>query len=216
MRTRILPGVFCAVALLLASCSDTDVGQPNSATSESSVSSSGAGEATSTTAYGAPSVPEPLDVQKLINRPCSALSDKQINNFPGTLKNSFTAKTTRFSDKKTSCAWRFEGDRYSLGTVGGGVPLPRDRYQGISSIYKAHKQHAYEVFQPLEIAGYPAAINNKTDNNDGDCRLSVGLRNDTVYRITAAPSSQSPDYDQPCEQAKKLASFVVENLKKAQ
>jgi len=216
MGARLISSVAIAAVVLLTSCGSTDTGHPNSEIPRPSSSSTAEVNTSSTAKYGAPPVPNPLDVQTIVENPCSALTKKQINKFPGTLEKSFKSETTRFSDKKTSCAWKFEGDRYSLGTIGGGVPLPHDRYHGISSIYKARGQNAYEVFRPVEIAGYPAVINNQTDSTDGSCRLSVGLRNDTAYRITASPSSQSPDYDRPCEQAKKLASFVVQNLKEAQ
>src|SRR5699024_5890620 len=181
MQLRKFIALPCILTLLLASCNNTNVGKPTPSASNTTESKSANKHGNDTASYGAPSVPEPLDVQGLISDPCSALTDKQSNYFPGKLDDTFTAETTRFSDKETSCAWTFKIDRRSLGTIGGGIPLPQERYKGISSIYKADQQDSYEQFEPLDIAGYPAAINNQTDADDGDCRLSVGLRDDTAY-----------------------------------
>jgi len=203
--------------LLIASCSGGHSGEPNPTTTTTSTESESADTDNSSPTHGAPSVPSPLDVRDIIDDPCSALTKQQTDSFPGTLDSTETAKTTLLSEKETSCNWNFQGDRYSYGGFIAGVALPRDTFHGVSSIYEADEKDEYEVFEPVKVAGYPAVINNETDNADsGDCRLSVGLRNDTAYRITADPSSESPDYDQPCEQAKKLAEFVVENLKEAQ
>src|SRR5699024_4557097 len=161
------------------------------------------------TKYGAPPVPEPLDVQGIINDPCNALTDEQLDNFPGTLdEDTEKITTTTLSDKKTGCNWIFQGDRYSYGAIAGGVALPRDIYHGLSSIYRAAQKGKYDTFRPVETAGYPAAVNKNSDVG-GECRLSVGLRNDTAYRITTGLSSDHPEYEHPCESAKKLASFVV-------
>jgi len=203
---------LCSVVVILAAaCSGTRTGEPNAI--ESSPESSGA---SSVAKYGAPSVPESLDVKSIIDDACSALTEDQIAEFPGTLDKKRTSKTTLLSDKKTSCALTFQGGRYSYGTIGGGVALPRDTYHGISSIYKSNQQGSYETFRPVEIADYPAVINSESGVGQGECRLSVGLRDDTAYRISTLFSTEHPDYDEPCKIAEKFASFVVQNLKDGQ
>src|SRR5699024_341084 len=101
----------------------------------------------------------------------------------------------------------------SYGSVTGGVVLPSETYQGLSSIYKARQEGSYEVFQPLELAVYPAVINgSKAETSPGRCRVSVGLRHDTTYRITVLLSTSNPEHGQPCQSAKRLGRFVVKNL----
>jgi len=95
--------------------------------------------------------------------------------------------------------------------------LPSDEYHGLSSIYRAEQDGSYDTFRPFEAAGYPAVINNESDMTDsGSCRISIGLRDDTAYRIDTLLDPEHPFYEQACTPAKKLASFVVKNLKDRQ
>src|SRR5699024_3202716 len=183
-HTRTIAGLVCSCLLVLSACSSTDTGEP------STPQRSGSTEPSSSPKHGAPSVPEPLDVHSIVADPCSALTKEQVGKFPGTLDKTDVSKTTYQDEKKTTCRWIFKGDRYSYGAVGGGVVLPSETYQGLSSIYKARQEGSYEVFQPLELAGYPAVINgSKAETSGGGCRVSVGLRNDTAYRITVLLST---------------------------
>lgn len=208
LRTQLVPYIFCAAILWLSSCSGgAESGTPIPTTPNSE---------SDTSKYGAPSVSDPLAVESTLSTPCNVLTDKQLNEFPGEIRNEETEDTTRIGNG-LACAWTFEGDRYSYGSLTAGFVLPTASYHGLSSIYRSHQETGYETFQPVEISGYPAIINNETDTTDaGDCRISVGLRDDTAYRVSATLSSEHPHYDQPCEQAKKLGEFVVENLKEAQ
>lgn len=164
--------------------------------------------------YGAPPVPSDLDVSKIVDDPCGALTKEQVDEFPGTLDDTDTAQAATSSEKKTACNWNFRGDRYSYGGIIGGVVIPSDTHQGLRSLYKTQQLDSYDTFEPVELTGYPALIHGDDDTfTENECRLSVGLRDDTAYRITADPSSESPDYDEPCEAAKRLGKFVVQNLK---
>lgn len=211
MRIRVLTGAACAAALLATACGgDTDAGEPTPGSSESDSE-----EASSTAKYGAPSVPEPLDATGIVDDPCGALTDRQLDEFHGTVDDStHTTEATPLSDKKTACNWSFEGDRYSLGGFVAGVALPRDTFDGLSSSYRANQAGKYDTFDPFEAADYPAVINNQTGSpGEGECTLSVGLRDDTVYQISTLLDTDHPNYDEPCKTGKKLASFVVQNLK---
>lgn len=213
MRLRLATSASCAscaIVLLTTACgANSEAGKATSSPSQhSSVNTS------SSAHYGAPPVPEPLNVKGIIDDPCNAVTDQQIDEFPGTLDSTHTTETTPLSDKKTSCNWAFEGDRYSYGSFVAGVALPRDTFHGLSNTYRANQNGSYDIFKPIEAAGYPAVINSQNDNTDnGDCSMSVGLRDDTVYNITVGLAPEHPDGDQPCKPAKKLASFVVQNLK---
>src|SRR5699024_1863384 len=157
MRTRVAASVTGAITLFLASCDGTEPGDPDPAGSGSPSPGSEATESSSHAKYGAPSVADPLEVQGIISHPCSALTKDQLSNFPGTLDgDTHTTETTLYSDKKTSCNWSFQGDRYSLGGFVAGVALPHDRFHGLSSLYRANKKNKYKTFHPIETAGYPA------------------------------------------------------------
>lgn len=210
MRSHIITGLTCGSLLILAACGGTNAGEASP--SQDSGSTAGSNSAK----YGAPSVPAPLAVHSIVDDPCSVLPKEQIDEFPGTLNKTDTSATTYQDEKKTTCRWIFQGDRYSYGAVGGGVVLPSAIYHGISSIYKTEKKGKYEVFEPIELDGYPAVINgSEAETTEGACRVSVGLRDDTAYRITVLLDPSNPDYDEPCNSAKRLGKFVVKNLKEA-
>src|SRR5699024_2230269 len=127
MRSRLITYMAFASMLILTACGGTNAGEPSTSPD------SGSAEGSSAVKYGAPSVPAPLDVHGIVNDPCSALSKDQIDKFPGTLNKTDTSATTYQDDKKTTCSWIFKGDRYSYGTVGGGVVVPSATYHGLSS-----------------------------------------------------------------------------------
>src|SRR5699024_1906662 len=163
MNNRSLTITAGLAMLLLTACSSTIGGQPSSTTPSPSNSGTDNPSGSHASRYGAPTVPSPLDVEELIHNPCSALSSDQIDTFPDSLDESEVAETTTFSDKKTSCNWFFQGKSYSYGSILGGVALPRDKFHGLSSIYKSHEDASYETFEPLKAAGYPAVVNNESD-----------------------------------------------------
>lgn len=209
--SRALAPLACAAVLLATACGGTDSG-----TAKPITPSTGQNADDSAARHGAPPVPAPLDVSGIVQTPCKALTDKQVQTFPGTLEKTHITTSTGTGEAK-ACAWSFEGDRYSMGTISGGVVLPSAQYHGISSIYKSKQHGNLDAFREVgPIAGYPAVIyGSGRAPGDGWCRLAVGLRNDTAYRIEVGLLSQSPHSQKPCTDAKQLAKYIVTNLKDA-
>lgn len=210
MRSRTMAGLACATLLAVAACSgDTSAGEPTTAQSESA-----SAQADGLPKHGAPPVPAPLDISGITNDPCSALTEQQTDAFPGKLAETRVGETTLTGEGK-SCSWIFHGDRYSLGGFSGGVVLPSPQYQGLSSLYKGKQRGAMDTFRSVgPIGGYPAVIYASGRSiGDGFCRLAVGLRDDTAYRVNTELSSNHPAEQDPCQVARKLAKFVVKNLK---
>lgn len=212
MRARLVSGLACVTLALATACSGGSVtGDPTTAEG-----SSARPQDNGLPKYGAPAVKNPLAVNSIKHAPCDALTSKQVKSFPGTLD-----RTEVFEDSPTSgadsCNWVFDGDRYGLGAVAGGLVLPSPTRHGLSMVYRAKQQGSTTTFRPLSVKGYPAVIyaSGRTIG-DGTCRLSIGVRNDIAYRIETTLDSDHPAYETPCKTAKKMARFVVGNLKEAQ
>lgn len=211
-RTRILATLGCATVLLTATaCGGSPSGQPT-ATSNNAAATTPAAKWPK---HGAPDIAQPLDVSSLTHNPCDAITDTQVESFPGTLDETQTSPTTA-GGAGTACGWIFDGPRYSYGSISGGIVPPTPTHHGLSSIYDG--RDAAKVFRPIKsINGYPAVIYSGSGPiESGSCRMSVGLRNDTAYRIQTMLDADHPSYDKPCRMARKLAGYIVQNLKEAQ
>lgn len=155
---------------------------------------------------GAPAVKEPLDVSSIKDDPCEAMTEKQAGEFPGTLLNTET--------RSGKCAWKYEGDRYRLGSVGGGLEL--DSSKGLTKYY-GDIDDDVAVVDPVDaVEGYPTVHFDADVSTGGVCALEVGLRDDLVYTAQAILESDHPSYDNPCDAARDFAEVVVGNLKEAQ
>lgn len=216
MRVRVLAGLGCAVLIFAAGCGGgSTAGEPSTVPKRPSSSQAGSG----LPKYGAPAVTHPLDVSSIAQDPCKAVTKQQMEAFPGSLDRTRVSPTTATGEGK-SCGWIFDsGGRYgTFGRISGGVVPPTPSYQGLTSIYEGRQDGSADTFRPVDsISGYPGVVYaSGRDIGEGYCRLTVGLRNDTAYRITTGLDPDHPSYAKPCDAAKKLAGFVVQTLKEAQ
>lgn len=162
---------------------------------------------------GAPDVTDPLNTSAIEMDPCHAVSEQQLESFPGSLDE--TKPETSGARSKT-CAWIFNGDEgYSFGDIRGGVNVDDDG--GLGTLYQQQAEGKLGIFKPVDaINGYPALVYNTGQGRDGRCVLAVGLNNEHIYITDVSFDDNHPSYESPCEPAKKFAGLVVENLKEGQ
>ncbi|MDT7729652.1 MAG: hypothetical protein QOI21_6228 [Actinomycetota bacterium] len=193
MKLIVIAGVAASALLALAACS-TPV------SSQTPLPSSGPSSPTSSK-LTAPQVPNPLDVSKFEQDPCSVLSQTQASQVAN-------LTTSRKTDGNVApiCVWSdSDQNRVTFGFVPG---------DGLSSVYKSQdSQSGYFQVAP-EVAGYPAVFSGPHDDrNDGRCQIGVGVRDNEVITISATFRNPSPYYADPCSLAVKAAEAAVTTLK---
>lgn len=152
----------------------------------------------------------PLDVSMLKQDICKAMTEEQAKTFPGTL----TGNEVEHDGESDYCVWNYEGERYLLGSITGGLEIDND--QGLTQYYKQKATGSWDV-KPIDpIAGYPAVIHDVGMQSIGGCVIAVGVRNDLVYTASTQLGHGHPSRDTPCKAARKLAGLVIQNLKEAQ
>ncbi|MFD1152432.1 DUF3558 domain-containing protein [Saccharothrix hoggarensis] len=173
----------------------TNGASTSTATSESKPDKPSTGEAPAVTG------PE-LDLGKL-SGPCDLLKADQLAargiTKPGAKEDDLVGPT---------CQW--EPDDPGRGTsIGGTIMTNAD---GLNSAYARRSQ--FPVFQPIEVAGYPALNTDLLDGKHGECTTSVAVAEGKAFMIQIAVNDQdSAAYTAPCSVGAEVAALVVGNLK---
>lgn len=209
MTSRSLPATAAAVALLgllLGACQTSTDGSPKAT---DSAGGSMTVTATSGSGGGAPPLTQPeLDTAVFEAAPCSTLTDAQI----AELRISVAGRDET-DELGPICSWP---DLDGPAKIFLGIDF-RLQGGGLDGMYA--NRNAVEVFEPVEVAGYPAVINLPADTRDtGTCRLSIGVNARTVMSVdlqlrdgVGAP----PDYRDPCSRARTIAEHAIDTLKGA-
>jgi hypothetical protein len=213
MRLRVVIAFLALVALgVLAGC-----GGSTSPTAKSPKHGDGSpGGSTSAgrdplPRHGAPKVTNPLDVSAFLKKPCSVLTQEQLDG----LDVAADGKTDLDAAYGPTCTWSDD-----QGPTGGSYGVTFfEGFGGISGAY-ANKD-TDGLFMPLDpIEGYPAVIFGVTDSRaDGHCSISVGLQDDVAIQVGATMrgvENPAPNYDNPCGVAHELARQMVKTIKGAQ
>lgn len=152
----------------------------------------------------APRVPKPLDTARFEQAPCGLLTETQLAEFGG---GAGTEEPGRHRGGKT-CYWRLGAEKDSSASA--------DFYagptkSGLSDVYVQKEQGNWAYFEPTEVAGYPAAFVDGSDNrDDGACSMSVGVREDLYLDIsTQAPPGVGRE---SCTAAENLAAAMIKTL----
>lgn len=173
--------------------------------------STGTGTATPTTtaattatlpAYGAPKVDRPLDTTKYQQNPCSVLTPAQLpalgdHGGQGT------------PEPLASCNW---ADPTSANVLGDGFDNQTGNRTGLSGTYQ--NRSGYQIFQPTQIAGYPAVIVvQQGHGGQGECDVEVGTADDLEVDFNVVLNQGYPNYGTPCVVAQQLAQAGVTTMK---
>jgi hypothetical protein len=201
MRINAAVGVVVGLAVVLAACSTTVVGNPAPATGSGPASSTGGPD-------GVPKVAHPLETSRFEKEPCATLSSEQLGQLGIT-----TAPKPMPEDKLgPSCTWNADDDGgLNLGarllTVG----------SSLASLYKQRDQGRWKLFEPVaDVAGYPGVLLDPSSAQPkGKCELSVAVRDDLIYSLQVDMLQSSKDYANPCPVVQKAAEMAVSTMKGA-
>jgi hypothetical protein len=92
------------------------------------------------------------------------------------------------------------------------TPLPENK-NGMSDIYANNDAHRYQFFQPLTIAGYPAAdAESADDRSTGTCAIVVGVT-DQLAVLLLTQIGAGVNKTNPCPIAEKVGAAMIEHLK---
>lgn len=154
-------------------------------------------------------VSAPLEIDSILDDPCTAVTKKQINSFPGKFDGTTVDDHDKDNEGGRYCIWDFR-DEYSLGSIHG-VIFPNS---GLENEYRRKESGEYHDVSSIQpIADHPAlSIRYTDDDPDGDCTIAVGFQDDATYMVELNLAREHPEYDEPCTTARKFAGFVVENL----
>ncbi|MBB1157825.1 DUF3558 domain-containing protein [Amycolatopsis dendrobii] len=183
-----------SILLVLTACSSPNGGQPAPASSNPPASSSNA-------ASDVPKVPNPLDVAKYEQDPCSVLTQAQAAQAFNAVRNRKIA-----GNVAPVCTWNdSENSSLAIGLLPG--------QGGLATVYKNRSSTGY--FEPApSIDGYPAVFTNVLDNrSDGGCQVAVGVRADEAFTSSVILFKQSPSYGDPCSVALKAAGAALATIK---
>jgi uncharacterized protein DUF3558 len=189
-----------AAVIVLAGCSEAEIGQPTPVSS----SSDSTRPSVTDTNGSVGRVRTPLNDARLVSDPCSALTTSQLQEIGFT-----TAVKTHVERLGVAnvCDWNDN----TIGNLGAsaGVAVQTTLTHGLSDIYAQRSEMAY--FTPVMIEGYPAVFADFSDRrNSGTCALNLGVSDTSVLAI---------DYDQDdlgstsCDKTQAIARAVVESLR---
>ena len=199
--TKISTLAAAAATLFLAAACSSTPGTPSPAPSNAGSVPSGTAPTSSDTAPGVPKVSAPLNAAKYEQDPCSLLTKEQAGQFIGGLR------TSSKDSNSPACTWNGEnGD--SIGVTF----IPNQG--GLATIYKNGRNGGSAYFEPAEVAGYPAAyVDVSDDRKTIGCQISVGITDGEVFAVSNNLQTSSPLYGKPCPAVLKAAELVVAKLK---
>jgi hypothetical protein len=190
-----------AAAGLLAGCTSKE---PGDATPTPGTGGNTQTETTSPASSGdaAPPVTGPeLSLDKFKSDACTLLSAEQIAKLGD-------MRPGRKSDRQgqAQCLWEPTSSS-------SGVPFTYTiSKQTLDDYYKGKDN--YPVFNPTEVAGYPAASFDGTDAKHGACTTVVALGKTTALMVQVnVRGTSTPNYTTPCVESERGAAVAVEGLK---
>lgn len=194
MKRVVEVGVTTSALLVMAACS-TPV------SSQTPLASSGPATPTSSK-LTAPQVPNPLNVSKFEQEPCSVLSQAQATQVAN-----LTSSSKSEGNVAPICIWMdTDHNRVTMGFIPGNG--------GLATSYKNQdNKYGYFAVAP-DIGGYPAAfVGPHDDRNAGACLVAVGVSNDEVITVSVSFRDFSPNYATPCPMAVKAAEAAMTTIK---
>lgn len=207
MRGAFLTAVVLLGAFGLTGCGDDDSGSPQTPGGQGPGTSVPGGSVPGLPHSGAPKVTTPIaDTSRWESDPCSVVSDDQLASAGVVIRRTVPDMDTPGGP---SCQWGIDGGGSFAGsfiTEGG---------QGLSAVYANNSQTPFEHFQPISpVEGQPAVEAMSTASpRDGECAISVGLRDDRTYLMNLIADKDSPLAAEPCKWAATIAGLAVRNMK---
>lgn len=199
---RALLAVATVSFTVLVGCTSVGGGTPTPATTTSAAGSPT--KASEPSSKGdAPAITGPeLDLGK-VSGPCDLLKAGQL------AARGITKPGAEETDPAgPTCQW--EPDDPGRGTSIGVTILSESG--GLDGTYAGRNK--FPVFEPTEVAGYPAANVDVTDGKHGECSTAVGVATGEGFLVQVAVNDRaSSAYSTPCSESSAIAATVVGNLK---
>ncbi|ONI85587.1 hypothetical protein ALI22I_27805 [Saccharothrix sp. ALI-22-I] len=187
---------------VLVGCTSVSGGTPGPATTTGgSGTPTEASEPTST--GNAPAITGPeLDLGK-VSGPCDLLKADQL------AARGVTKPGAKEADPAgPTCQW--EPDDVVRGTSIGVTIM--SKANGLDDMYANRAQ--FPVFEPTEVAGYPAVNGDITDAKHGACSTAVLVAKGEAFLVQIVVNDRNaPAYSTPCSESSAVAATVVGNLK---
>ncbi|GAB2972943.1 DUF3558 domain-containing protein [Saccharothrix stipae] len=203
MRRAAVLAVVSAASLVLAAGCTSVGGSPTPAGTTTTTSTSSGSTGTSQAAGEAPPITGPeLDLSK-VSGPCDLLTSAQLS----------ARGVTRPGEERTapvgpSCKWT--PDDRAFGTTFNASFLVESK--GLDGFYKNRAN--FKVFEPAEVAGYPAVNGDLIDAKSGACSTAVGVAEGEGFIVQVNVNDKKlPEYENPCSASSAIAETVIENLK---
>ncbi len=183
MRRHVAAAGLIPLALL-AACTTGETGTP-AATTRSA-----------TPSFGAPAVPDPLDIAAFAAEPCTSLTPAQQVEF------GVDDGNERIVENGNKCDY-----------AGGAFVsvLYSTEKSGLTYLYGLHEDGVWARWESLEVDGYPAVAYVKPASRE-TCDVAVGL-SDTAYVSVGTTAATGDD---PCTRAEEWAKRVMETIEAGQ
>lgn len=191
---------------VLAGCTSVNGGTPTpGTTTNGTAASTGASEPSEPSSEGdAPPVTGPeLDLGK-VSGPCDLLKADQL-----AARGVTKPGAKRTAPAGPTCNW--QPDDAGRGT-GISATILSEEADGLENTYARRAE--FPVFQPTEVAGYPAVNTDLTDAKHGECSTAVGVAKGRGFLVQVRVyDEKSPAYSTPCSVSSGIAETAVGNLK---
>jgi Protein of unknown function (DUF3558) len=153
----------------------------------------------------APTVKDPLDASRYLDRPCTVLNDAQLAGL-GVIRPGISETEGAIAENiGPQCIWHAEPEVNSTIDVGF---ITADEH-GLGGLYAARETQEY--FEETTVGGYPAVFHSGVDLRErGSCNISVGISHTLSFR---SAEEGVLDASRACARAKKVAEAVVTTLK---
>ncbi|EWC58486.1 hypothetical protein UO65_6378 [Actinokineospora spheciospongiae] len=151
---------------------------------------------------GVPKVDSPLDVSEFVDKPCTGLTQAQLDRLGVGNGKQDTEATGEY------CRWtNGRGGYVNLAFVVG--------QGGLGGVYRGNEVGQFGLFQELpDISGYPAVIASLWDGRkDGDCDVAVGVADDTTLSVGTTQSMDKVGHGDPCQVTVDVIKQVLETVK---
>ncbi|MCG8917868.1 DUF3558 domain-containing protein [Actinokineospora sp. PR83] len=191
--------------VLLAGCTVKEGGSATTtpgASDSSKPSTTPSSSTTSGQGDDVPKVSNPLDVSKFVDKPCTGLTQTQLDRLGVGNAEQDTQPTGEY------CVWtNGRGGSVNLAFVVG--------QGGLGGVYYGKKTGQFKFFQELpDISGYPAVIADLSDGRkNGACAVAVGMTDDIILDVDTTQSLDKVGDGDPCQVTVDVVEQILETVK---
>ncbi len=210
MRRVIILSAAALISISVAGCADTEPGEalPNGNSSQSSAAPS-----------NSLSFPSELDVGSYMDRPCDVLSPELLESRGYPIEGQKLEETGPAGQRLSeltgpSCSWGAKETTHAQVLSVSLIDQPsRGSEAVLNGVRERHRSGVLQLWEEVEVAGYPAAYYGLRDNRDrGDCAMMVAVSGTAIVTVNAGPYMDDPR--QACVDVDEFVADLIGNLQK--